>query len=266
MSSEGNGVGGHEQTSSEAVIRVHADAGALADAVAGEIVAAAREAAAAGRKLCVALSGGSTPKRLYERLAEAPHAGRMPWEALDIFWGDERCVPPEHADSNYRMTASALLDRVPIPKTAIHRLRGESDPAAEAARYESEIRRVVPRGPSGMPRFDLVLLGMGDDGHTASLFPGQTLAPSGPLCGVARHPQTATRRVSFTLGLINAAASVSFLVTGGAKAELVRAIVARDPIAERWPAAQVRPGDGDVVWHLDREAGARLDRGEGRGS
>lgn len=240
-------------------IRVADDADALADEMAGDLAEAVDAAAASGRRFALALSGGSTPARLYARLGEQPWVGRVRWDAVEFFWGDERCVPPDHTESNYRMTRETLLDHLPIKTEQIHRIRGEDPAEPEARRYEGDIRASVTVGPTELPRFDWILLGMGDDGHTASLFPGQALTAQGELCGVARHPTSGQQRVSFTAELIDAAARVAFLVTGAGKAKLVADIIRRTPGTETLPAAQVAPEYGNVVWYLDRAAAAGLD-------
>lgn len=239
-------------------IVISRDASVVARRVAQDLVAAARMAASGGRRFCVALSGGTTPRLLYQHLANPQLAKEVPWNHLEFFWGDERCVPPEADDSNYRMTREAMLDHVPVSPEQIHRIQGEAPPESEAKRYAGEILQVVPPPRDGLPRFDWVLLGMGDDGHTASLFPDQELAHANDLCGVAKHPGTGQLRVSFTYGLLNAASHIAFLVTGENKANMLATIIGRVPGRERYPAAQVSPRVGTLTWYLDQAAGAEI--------
>ncbi len=205
-----------------------------------------------------ALSGGSTPERLFQHLA-AHYADRLPWERLHLWWGDERCVPPDHEESNYGMTQTHLLSRVNLPEANIHRVRGEAEVyQAEAERYAEEVRTHVP-GVDGMPRFDLIMLGMGDDGHTASIFPSQLhLLEDKALTALATHPDTQQPRVTFTGPLLNHAATVAFLVTGPRKAGRTAQILGGRPGARHLPAYHVRPTDGVLHWYLDRAAAADL--------
>ena len=195
----------------------------------------------------IALSGGSTPKRLYETLAAEPFRGRLPWQSVELFFGDERTVSPDHPDSNYGMARRALLD--PLGLEA-HRM-----PAAEgdAAGYERLVRHRVPAGEDGIPAFDLVLLGVGEDGHTASLFPGTAALDERERLVVMNDvPSLGTRRMTFTFPLLEAARRVWVLASGAAK----RAIVARclDPAGADLPVARARPRSGELVWWLDEAA------------
>jgi len=214
------------------------------------------------RRVCIALSGGSTPARLYRFLAE-DFRREIPWERLEVFFGDERCVPPEHPDSNYRLAHVELLSRVPIPEAQVHRMPADAaDPAAGVDDYEDLIARLVPTGPLGEPSFDIVWLGLGEDGHTASLFPGTAALDVGDrLVAFNEVPQLDARRMTFTYPLLNAGAVVQFLVLGGQKAPVVTRILgptARKSGADLAPAARVRPAYGRVEWLLDREASAGI--------
>jgi len=201
----------------------------------------------------VALAGGATPRRTYQRLAEPDGHEGVPWERVLLFFGDERCVPPDHPDSNHRMVREALLARLPVPAANVFRMAGEAqDPDQAAAAYEAELRQEL--GPA--PRLDLVLLGMGADGHVASLFPGSpALAESRRLVCAAAGPRPGERRLTLTLPAINAAAGVLFLVTGEDKAGLVAEVLAGG--RSDLPVARVRP-DGEVHWLLDRAAASRI--------
>jgi 6-phosphogluconolactonase len=203
----------------------------------------------------VALSGGSTPRALYALLASAPLSAQITWSRVHLFWGDERCVAPDHPDSNYRMTRESLLERIAIPETNIHRLRGEDDPEAAARAYEAELRRHF--GSVAWPRFDLVLLGLGDDGHTASLFPHSAALLETQRWVTATYIETfSSHRLTLTYPVLNNAAQVSFLVGGASKAAAVRAILQSGN--DDLPAARVHPSDGTVTWILDRDAAGRL--------
>jgi 6-phosphogluconolactonase len=257
-------------------IRIVEDAAAVSRAAAEEVTAAlspGRERESAGRITC-ALSGGSTPRSLYQLLADpaSPYRDRIAWEAIHFFWGDERHVPPDDPDSNFRMAREAMLDRVPVPAAHIHRVAGEEPDAARAAeRYEREMLAVFQLEPDrggppsaarlDWPRFDLVLLGLGEEGHTASLFPG------GPLLAERRRLAAAvwvaahdTWRITLTPPVINHAAVVIFLVSGAAKAAALAAVLEGRPEPERYPAQVVAPVDGRVLWIADRAAAGDLRR------
>ncbi|HLH25401.1 MAG TPA: 6-phosphogluconolactonase [Chloroflexota bacterium] len=231
---------------------VAADAEALSRQAAPYI--AQTLAAAAARGTCaVALSGGSTPRRTHELLAAPPLCDTVPWDRLHVFWGDERCVPPDDPDSNYYMAYETLLSRVPIPARNVHRVPTEAGPpVAVAAHYERELRGHFGLEVEDLPIFDLILLGMGPDGHTASLFPGgaavdetrRLVVPSE--IDYMPHP-----RVTFTLPVLNAARAVAFLVAGRDKAPALARALAGDPGV---PAGRVQPTAGELRWYVDRAA------------
>jgi 6-phosphogluconolactonase len=240
------------------VVTLVDDATALAEAAALAIVDAAREAVAAGRRFSIVLAGGGTPRDTYARLAAPPFSERMPWDRTLVFFGDERCVPPDHPESNYRMANETLLSKVPIPADQVFRMRGEAENAEEAAtEYGQTLATVFATPRGGLPRFDLVLLGMGLDGHTASLFPGSPAAKEIFRKVVAVHAGAASipQRMTLTLPPINAAARIMFLVSGPEKAKVVKAILRDGAIL---PAGMVRPTDGTLTWMLDRGAAALL--------
>ena len=194
---------------------------ALAEDAAQRFARAATDAVHSRGEFVVALSGGNTPRSLYARLAAPPYASAVPWSEVAVLWGDERCVPPDEAASNYRMAREALLDHVPIPAAHVHRIRGEDDPVAAARAYEETLRSVL-RTPQGPPRdapgarVDLVLLGLGNDGHTASLFPGGPALTNGEPWVAAHYVAAVSQwRVTLTPVIINAAAEVLILVSGG---------------------------------------------------
>ncbi|MCG8309441.1 MAG: 6-phosphogluconolactonase [Cytophagales bacterium] len=204
----------------------------------------------------VALSGGSTPKIWLEYLSNLKET-IINWKRIHLFWGDERCVPPDHVDSNYGMTKSCLLDQIDIPKKNVHRIKGELDPGKAATAYARELRDHLPHGE--VPTFDLIILGMGDDGHTASIFPYEIdLWNFDENCVVATHPVSGQKRVSFTGRVINNAHSVAFLINGRNKAQKVKEIINNESNASNYPASLVKPYKGELFWFLDADAASRL--------
>jgi 6-phosphogluconolactonase len=243
-------------------VRIVADPGELASVGAEEIVDGIRRAAGANRPFRIALAGGRTPRGVYERLAATDGAGdgAVDWSRTHVFWGDERAVPPDDPDSNYRMAREALLTHVPVPVRQVHRIQGDRpDPGDAAAAYEREIRDAFHLAPGEWPRFDLVLLGLGEDGHVASLFPGSDAVEERRHLVVAPFVERlGVRRISLTFPVINHAACVLFLVSGAAKAGILRAVIQGDDGPGRYPAQRVQPDSGSVVWLVDRAAAARL--------
>ncbi len=246
-------------------VRILPDAAAVQRAGA-EAVAARLEAAVRARGVAfLALSGGSTPKGLYAQLADpaGPFRARVPWQAVHVFWGDERHVPPDHPESNYRLAHDGLLAHVPVPPAHVHRIRGEEpDAAVAAAAYAREMAGAFGahgRLEDGWPRFDLALLGMGADGHTASLFPGTDAVHEATRWAVAVWvPQLQAHRISLTAPVLNRAAAVVFLVTGAEKAETLAAVLEGPRRVDVYPSQAVRPVGGELLWLVDRAAGARL--------
>jgi 6-phosphogluconolactonase len=241
------------------------DAAALAEAAARTVVQIATEAVKARRRFTVALAGGSTPRATYERLAAPPLREQMPWDQTWVFFGDERGVPPDHPDSNYRMANAALLSKVPIPAPQIARIRGEAEDAeAAAAEYARIMTEVFGSRRGELPSFDLILLGMGIDGHTASLFPGSPVLKEvfRPVAAVHAAAASIPQRFTFTFPLINAAARVMFLVAGGEKAKVVKAVFTEP--GSGLPASMVHPTSGHLTWLLDRPAAALLGTGKSR--
>jgi 6-phosphogluconolactonase len=242
--------------------RVFADTDALFDAAADAVATASANAIAARGRFTLALSGGTTPRRLFERLASPSWRDRIDWSRVHVFWGDERCVLPTHADSNYRMAREALLDHVPVNQAQVHRMRGEDVPDSAAFNYETELRATLDPGAAGGPSvLDLVLLGLGADGHTASLFPGM---PSGRLITrwvVAEHVDT-TRgwRLTLTPPIINAARAVLFLVAGDDKAAALAAVLEGPARPSALPAQRIVSGGSHVTWLVDQAAARLLTR------
>jgi 6-phosphogluconolactonase len=237
------------------------DADALAREAASEFSRRAQVCVAERGRFTVTLSGGSTPRRLYALLADpaAPFRDGIPWSRVHFFWGDERHVPPDDPKSNFRMVRQALLSRVPVPLENVHRIEAERPDAADAAdAYERELMRFFALTPGQVPRFDLVLLGMGPDGHTASLFPGSSaLEVRDRLVVAAWVPKLHSDRITLTLPVFNNAAAVAFLVSGADKAATLRA--ALDPNGPGGlPCQRIRPVDGDLLWLVDRAAARGL--------
>ena len=205
----------------------------------------------------IALSGGSTPVKFFQELAKEKM--RIPWEHLHLFWVDERCVPPDDEDSNYGMTKKTLLDRINIPDANINRIFGEAIPETEEKRYSKVLLEKLELR-DGWPVFDWILLGLGEDGHTASLFPGSPLMEDdSSVARVARHPKNGQRRITLTFPVLNHAKTTSFLVSGSAKSEVIRNIFKSTDKMSDIPAARIRPVDGIVEWYLDKDAAAGLD-------
>jgi 6-phosphogluconolactonase len=239
-------------------VLVFDDAEEVAKAAADRFIELAGKAVGGERRLSVALAGGSTPRRTYQLLASDEYMERVDWARVHIFFGDERCVPPTDSESNYHMADEALLSRLPaLPQANVHRMVAEGDPYTGARLYEQEMRSFFPDAP--WPRFDLVLLGMGDDGHTASLFP-HTDALREEQAWVAANwvGKLKTFRLTLTVPAINHAANVLFMVTGLAKAERLREVIRgqRDP--ERLPAQMIGAVDGSLKWLVDEAAASRL--------
>jgi 6-phosphogluconolactonase len=210
---------------------------------------------AAGR-MTVALSGGSTPKHLYLLLASPDYQNRIPWGNVHVFWGDERCVPPDHPESNFRMAQEALLSRIQIPAENIHRMRGEGEPQAAAAEYEKELQKFFGFNPVGLPRFDLILLGIGEDGHTASLFPGSEALNETKHLVVAPFVATLNSyRLSLSLPVLINAANVWFLVAGASKVDAVKQAFSD---SSDLPAARVQPVNGKLIWFITRDAALEI--------
>jgi len=222
-------------------------------------VLAANEAVSARGRFTIALSGGSTPKSLYNLLATNART-TLPWEHTLFFWGDERHVPPTDPESNYRMVDEAMLSKVPVPPANVYRMPAENpDAEAVAETYEQTLRKVFQLGPNDVPQFDLILLGMGPDGHTASLFPGTAgLKEKSRLVIANWVEKLKTYRLSFTLPVINAARSVAFLVSGTDKAPVLKAVLEGNDPGELYPAKLVHPKDGKLIWFLDRAAASAL--------
>lgn len=249
----------------EPPVRVFPDTGALMRAAAEQVVELAALAIASRRRFTWVLSGGSTPRQLYALLATRSYASRIDWARVCFFWGDERHVPPDHPDSNYDMAREALLTPIGALASNVHRMRGELPPVAAAALYEAELRSFFAQSEAARaPAFDLVLLGMGDDGHTASLFPGTPALLENERWVIASDGGEARgERVSLTPVIMNAARQISFLVAGASKAARLSQVLRSNAEAkgslgeappELLPVQYIRPVNGDLIWLLDAAA------------
>ena len=246
------------------LVEVHPTEEALRQAAAETFVLAAAGATRARGRFVVALSGGTTPRGLYQLLATDPYRARVDWERVELFWSDERCVPPDHPASNYRMARESLLDHLDLPAENVHRIHGEDDPAEAATTYERVLREAfeTPDGPplrSSGNRFDLILLGLGEDGHTASLFPGTAAVWEQTRWVVAdRVAASPTARITLTLPVLNAAAEVVFLVSGEQKAAVLQRVVEVPSGHDLVPARLVAPPGGRLRWLVDSAAANHL--------
>jgi 6-phosphogluconolactonase len=242
-------------------LEVFADVPALVEVAARHFARCAREAIAARGAFHVALSGGSTPKPLFARLA-GPMRGEIDWSRVHLWWGDERCVPPDAPESNFRMAREAMLDALALPDAQLHRMRGEAtDRSAEAARYADELARRLPV-EKGVPVFDLMLQGMGADGHTASLFPGtgKALVRDRQVVQVVppAYVKPAVERISVTAPVIEAAREVHALIAGADKAEMLVKVLQEPIELDVRPIGMLRSARGVVRWLLDQAAAAKL--------
>ncbi len=231
-------------------------------AAAEEVVRAANEAVAQRGRFSIALAGGSTPKSLYNLLATNARTS-LPWDRMFFFWGDERHVPPTDPDSNYRMADESMLSKIPVAPGNVFRIKTENPDAAGIAEdYEQTLRKFFALDSGQFPRFDLILLGMGPDGHTASLFPGTAALQEKSRLVVANWVEKMkASRISLTLPVLNAAAEVAFLVSGTDKAPALQGVLESDAPGEQYPAKLVQPSKGKLIWLIDRAAASQLKTG-----
>ncbi len=238
------------------MIRICADLDELSRTAAELFATAARRAVAAYGRFAVALAGGETPRRTYELLATPPFRAVVPWQDVHIFWGDERCVPADDPRSNAFMAHRALLDHVPVPPAHVHPIACAGNPQQSAAEYERLLRDFFANGP---PRFDLVFLGLGEDGHTASLLPGSSaLAEEARWTAVTERSGEEFSRVTLTLPCLNLAKQVVFLVAGAAKARVLHAVLTKAAESASSPARLIQPSDGKPVWLVDQAAASQI--------
>jgi 6-phosphogluconolactonase len=238
-------------------VRVFEDAAALTDAAAGLFVDTVNRAIADRGSAMVCLSGGKTPRPLYELLSQLPYSTLLNWAQVHVFWGDERCVPPEDLNSNYRQAKDRLLGRVPIPPDRIHRVRTELGPEPAANDYAITLKKYA-RPPLGWPSFDLVLLGVGHDGHTASLFPGSRVEADGAVLAVETASASPPGwRITLTPLVFNSARRVVFLAYGTEKTKVVANVLYGEREPDLLPAQRIRPLEGNLVWMLDSAAASQ---------
>ncbi len=234
-------------------VNISENASGVAMAIANEIYQRATSAKSENRFLNIAVSGGSTPRLLFEILA-TDYEKNMPWEILRFFWVDERCVPPADAESNYGMTFNTLLSKIKIPDANIFRIKGEFEPELEAIRYSKTLSEELTE-ENNYPVFDLILLGMGDDGHTASIFPDQIHLDTVPeSAAVAQHPVSGQKRITLTGNTIRNAHEVFFMITGENKSEIFAEIIQNNPRARKFPAAYIHDLNGNARFFVDRAA------------
>ncbi len=228
----------------------------LAEAATNLIIGTIDDAVQNHGRCAIALAGGNTPRAIYRLLADEQFKSRIDWNALHLFWGDERTVPPDHPESNFGMAQEALLSRVPLPEENNHRIRGEIPPQEASEKYTNDLRLFFLNQP---PQLDLILLGIGDDGHTASLFPGTEAVTEAkkPVAAVF-VPKLDTWRVTMTLPLINSAKKIAFIVSGSSKSQIVGNLLRLDKPESKWPASLVRPENAIPQWLLDVEAAALI--------
>ena len=237
------------------IIKIFPTPQALAESLAFDLIGQIKDHNRSGSPFTMALSGGTTPRLLFSVLGDQ-FASSADWRKVHFFWVDERCVPPENPESNFGMTNEVFLSKIKIPKENIHRIRGEDSPDKEVERYSKEINDFTIQR-DGLPFFNVMLLGLGEDGHTASVFPGnEKLFITNTICSEAVHPSTGQKRITITGKVINNAANIIFLVTGKNKAEIVNNIIAQGDNKKQFPASYVKPAEGRIIWYLDEEAGS----------
>lgn len=233
-------------------VQVFPDKAALARAAAMHFAEIARSAIELQGRISVALSGGTTPEPMYRLLATPEFSSQIRWQHVHLFWSDERCVPPDDADSNYNMAWKSFISQIPIPPGNIHRIQGEEAPDIAAESYEQVLK---DHFRDGGPRFDLILLGLGEDGHTASIFPGSAaVSETRRLVLAVQHPRTSQWRVTLTLPVINKASHILFLVSGAGKSEALRIALREGREAAEFPINGVAPHSGQMTWFVDRDA------------
>ena len=244
-------------------LSIYATPQALGQAAAFYVSRVASGAVTSRGRFMVALSGGSLPKLLGPPLVTEPLRSQIDWSAWHVFWADERCVPLDHADSNYRLARENLFDQVAIPPDQIVAIDDSLPPNQAAAAYQEQLRQLFQPGPDEIPRFDLILLGMGEDGHTASLFPGHRLLNETErwVAPVVNSPKPPPERITLTLPIINQSRHVAFIAAGSGKASVLAQVAAPTATAPYLPVQWVKPtGDGELAWFVDRAAAAQLNK------
>ena len=239
-------------------IRIFYDLESLSRSAAEFFIETCAQAITERGRFLVALSGGNTPMGLYQLLAQSPYREQTDWRHAHVFWGDERCVPIEDLENSYRQAHDTLLSRVPIPTENIHRVQSDLEPD-EAAKDYAHVLKDFASPPLDWPRFDLVLLGMGEDGHTASLFPGSEVNVSVPTMAVtAKYQDRPANRVTLTPLVFNAARRIIFLVSGESKSQTLTNVLYGEYHPEQFPAQRIRPTDGELLWLVDQSAASKL--------
>jgi 6-phosphogluconolactonase len=237
-------------------VRIFTEPEIMADSLAEEFFRYTNSVFLTRQKMFVALSGGNTPLLFFTKLGEfnQQRKNRIEWKKVHFYWGDERCVPPDDADSNFGSAEKVLLSQIDIPRENINRIRGEEDPAAEIERYCEVLKKTIP-SQGGIPIFDWIFLGVGEDGHTASIFPDQPgLLNSSDLCRLAKHPENGQNRITLTGTVINSARRITFIAAGENKRDVVRHIINNESAAKKYPAAKILPKHGSIDWYLDSKA------------
>ena len=241
-------------------VRIFTSAEIMADSLAEEFYRHVIKQLATRPRLYFALSGGTTPFLFFEMLSNfnSQKKNKIDWRNLHFFWGDERCVPPDSEESNYGNAHKVLFSQIDIPEGNVHRIRGEEDPEKEAERYSELILQHVP-SKGRVPIFDWIFLGIGEDGHTASIFPNQMdLLTSQKICEVSTNPENGQKRITLTGTVINMSKRVTFMATGESKQDVLRAIHNSEPAARKFPAAKIAPQNGLIDWYLDSEAADQI--------
>jgi 6-phosphogluconolactonase len=237
-------------------IHVLLDLEAISHEAASLSVALAKKSIGERGRFVTALSGGSTPRKLYDLLASEPYRGQVDWERVHVFWADERCVPPDHMESNFRLAFDRVLSKVPLPKENIHRIRGEVPPEEGAQDYEKNLRQFFG---TGFPVLDLIILGMGEDGHTASLFPGsESIEETERLVVPVYLDKSKWARITLTFPVLNHARQIVFLVSGRAKAAVLSEVLGNEDQREKYPAGLIEPVHGQLTWLIDEEAASLM--------
>lgn len=234
-------------------IRIFTKPEIMADSLAEEFYRYVNNQFLTKNNLYIALSGGTTPLLFFNNLSQFDQqkTNKVDWKKIHFFWGDERCVPPDHEESNFGSANKVLFSLINIPEGNIHRIEAENDPESEAERYSQLILQLVP-SKNGLPIFDWIFLGVGDDGHTASIFPNHTEAISSQkICCVTTHPESKQKRITLTGTVINMARRVTFMATGEEKQEIVSHIINNEPPSKKYPAAKIVPKNGTIDWYLD---------------
>ncbi len=235
-------------------VRIFENIESLSEAAAELFVETCAQAIVERGRFLAALSGGNTPTELFKLLAQSPHREQMDWTHVHVFWGDERCVPIEDLENSYRQAHDVLLKHVPIPLKNIRRIQSNLEPVAAAEDY-ARVLKEFATSPLNWPRFDLVLLGMGEDGHTASLFPGSEVNVSTPTMAVtAQYQNRPANRVTLTPLVFNSARRIIFLVSGAGKSQTLANVLYGEYRPEKLPAQRIRPVDGELIWMVDKLA------------